>query len=85
MNIRYDLVDITRQTLQLLFDKIYKRMVYEFKASNKPDFNLNSKVIPEILEDLNAILSTNRHFLLGNWIESAKSLANSDQVFVNFY
>jgi hypothetical protein len=36
----------------------------------------------EIIDDMNAILSTNENFLLGKWINSAKALANSDEVFV---
>jgi hypothetical protein len=36
----------------------------------------------EILDDMNAILSTNENFLLGKWINSAKALANSDEVYV---
>ncbi len=36
----------------------------------------------QILDDMNAILSTNDNFLLGKWINSAKALANSDEVFV---
>jgi hypothetical protein len=36
----------------------------------------------QILDDMNAILSTNDNFLLGKWINSAKSLANSDEAFV---
>jgi len=59
-------------------------MVDGFKALNKPEFDLASKMLIQILDDLDTILSTNKHFLLGNWIESAKSLANSDQVFVKF-
>ncbi len=78
------MVDITRQSLQLLFDDIFKKMVHGFRTLNKFDFTFGSKLILNILDDLNAILSTNKHFLLGNWIESAKSLANSDQVFVIF-
>ncbi len=76
-------MDITRQSLQLLFDGIYKQVVRAFKLTNKHDFAYLSELMLNILDDLNAILSTNKYFLLGNWIESAKSLANDDQVVFN--
>jgi alpha-N-acetylglucosaminidase len=75
-------VDITRQCLQLGFDTIYHKLIVAYKQSNQTDFNTYSKLMIEILDDMNAILSTNENFLLGKWINSAKSLANSDEVFV---
>ncbi len=75
-------MDITRQCLQLGFDTIYHKLIVAYKQSNQTDFNTYSKLMIEILDDMNAILSTNENFLLGKWINSAKSLANSDEVFV---
>ncbi len=75
-------MDITRQCLQLGFDTIYNKLIVAYKASNQTDFNTYSKLMIQILDDMNAILSTNDNFLLGKWINSAKALANSDEVFV---
>ncbi len=75
-------MDITRQCLQLGFDTIYHKLIDAHKESNQSDFNTYSKLMIEIIDDMNAILSTNENFLLGKWINSAKALANSDEVFV---
>jgi alpha-N-acetylglucosaminidase len=80
--IRYDLVDITRQCLQLGFDTVYNKLIVAYNESNQIDFNIYSKLMIQILDDMNAILSTNDNFLLGKWINSAKALANSDEVFL---
>ena len=34
----------------------------------------NSKELIEVLKDLEALLATDRHFLLGPWVESARAL-----------
>jgi alpha-N-acetylglucosaminidase len=57
-------------------------MIAAYKQSNQTYFNTYSKLMVEILDDMNAILSTNENFLLGKWINSAKALANSDEVYV---
>ncbi len=75
-------MDITRQCLQLGFDTIYNKLIVAYNESNQTDFNTYSKLMIQILDDMNAILSTNDNFLLGKWINSAKALANSDEVFV---
>ncbi len=76
------MVDITRQCLQLGFDTIYHKLLAAYKQSNQTDFSTYSKLMIEILDDMNAILSTNENFLLGKWINSAKALATSNEVFV---
>ena len=39
----------------------------------------NSLVFLDLLEDLDRILATNKNFLLGPWLESAKALATNQQ------
>ena len=39
----------------------------------------NALVFLDILEDLDRILATNRNFLLGPWLESAKNLATNNR------
>ena len=39
----------------------------------------NALVFLDILEDLDRILATNKNFLLGPWLESAKALATNSQ------
>ena len=77
---RYDLVDITRQVIQLLFDEIYEKVINSYNTSNSLDIDIYSQQLLGILDDLELLLASDEHFLLGKWIESAKSLANSDNV-----
>ena len=39
----------------------------------------NALVFLDILEDLDRILATNKNFLLGPWLESAKAMATDSQ------
>ena len=39
----------------------------------------NSLVFLELLEDLDRILATNKNFMLGPWLESARALATNNQ------
>ena len=77
--IRYDLVDLTRQSMQLAFDSLYTQLISSFKAGNFKDFTENSKLVINILDDIEKLLASDEHFLVGNWIEAAKSLANSSE------
>jgi alpha-N-acetylglucosaminidase len=76
----YDLVDITRQCLQLIFDDIYKSLITAYKMENLTEFDTWTKLVIVTLDEMDRILSSNEHFLLGKWIENAKSLAVSDEV-----
>ena len=75
---RYDLVDLTRQNLQLAFDSVYTRLIAAFKDKNIDQFNSISKEIIQVLDDFETLLASDEHFLVGRWIEAARALANSD-------
>ncbi|XP_973259.1 alpha-N-acetylglucosaminidase isoform X2 [Tribolium castaneum] len=72
----HDLVDVTRQVLQVYGDLYYKEMVKNYQSHDSANFQANSKKFLEILDDLDEILSTNSAFLLGPWLEAAKKAAN---------
>lgn len=74
---KHDLVDITRQMLQNKIDLLYAKIVSAFHAKNQPNFIRMRKDFEAILSDLDAILASNEHFLLGQWLESAKQLATN--------
>lgn len=42
----------------------------------------SAEVLLGIFDDLDKILGTNKNFLLGNWLNSAKALATNDAVSV---
>uniref|UniRef100_A0A1I8MFT2 Alpha-N-acetylglucosaminidase n=1 Tax=Musca domestica TaxID=7370 RepID=A0A1I8MFT2_MUSDO len=73
----HDLVDITRQYLQIKFGQLYKKMIDAFKKRNYVEFEDLTDTMLNILLDLENILSTNKAFLLGNWIGGSHSLSTN--------
>ncbi|XP_033348225.1 alpha-N-acetylglucosaminidase [Bombus vosnesenskii] len=75
---RHDVVDITRQALQLKADKIYSVLVESFNQKDVTTFKLQAGRLLELFDDLEAILASSEDFLLGTWLEMAKNLATDD-------
>ncbi|GLH16523.1 Alpha-N-acetylglucosaminidase [Gryllus bimaculatus] len=72
---QHDLVDVTRQALQVLGDGLYTQIVRGFQKKNLPFYQENVDMFLQLLEDINEILGTNKQFLLGVWLNSAKRRA----------
>lgn len=75
---RYDLVDVTRNCLEILIYKYYKTIINAYKQKNPVLLQTASKALNEMLMDLDMLLASDKHFLLGNWLEAAKSLGYTD-------
>ncbi|CAG9856664.1 unnamed protein product [Phyllotreta striolata] len=75
----HDLVDITRQVLQINGDVYYKKLLEAFRKKDYERFYVSSRIFASIFDDLESILATNEAFLLGRWIESAKNCANNSK------
>ncbi|KAL7739059.1 hypothetical protein ACLKA6_011395 [Drosophila palustris] len=73
----HDLVDITRQFLQLSIDQIYVNLKSAYRKSQLPRFQYLAGHLQQMLDDMERILASSVHFLLGNWLEDAKQLAPS--------
>lgn len=76
---RYDLADVTRQSLQLLAITSYNNLVAAYNNKSLSDVQAAASQLYEIFTDMDAILSSNQYFLLGNWLNGAKALATNDQ------
>uniref|UniRef100_A0A8D8RYR7 Alpha-N-acetylglucosaminidase n=1 Tax=Cacopsylla melanoneura TaxID=428564 RepID=A0A8D8RYR7_9HEMI len=76
-NYNYDLVDITRQSLQVIFFQRFKILLDGFQTQNSIKFSAARDDMIQILRDLNEILGTEKKFLLGVWLNSAKSAASN--------
>uniref|UniRef100_A0A3B4UW14 N-acetylglucosaminidase, alpha n=1 Tax=Seriola dumerili TaxID=41447 RepID=A0A3B4UW14_SERDU len=61
---RYDLVDVTRQVLQVLTTSFYQDILLV----------AGGVLVYDILPELNRLLNSDRNFLLGTWLERARSL-----------
>lgn len=76
---RYDLADVTRQSLQLLAISAYNNLVGGYNNKSLPQVKAAATKLNEIFLDMDAVLSSNQYFLLGNWLNGAKSLATDAQ------
>lgn len=73
-----DLVDLSRQWLQIQAEMIYGNLVESFKKRNTRQFSYLSSMFVDLLKDLDALLATHDDFLLGKFLESAKATASND-------
>ncbi|CAG0881244.1 unnamed protein product [Cyprideis torosa] len=73
--LREDLVDVTRQTLQVLFGEVYLELRDSFRSRDLPKFKATSLILLEILNDLESVLATDQAFLLGPWVTAARMSA----------
>lgn len=74
---KHDLVDITRQMIQNKIDLLYEKVIAAFNGRNETNFKRLRKHFESILIDLDAILASDEHFLLGRWLISAQALATN--------
>ncbi|XP_055383787.1 alpha-N-acetylglucosaminidase [Condylostylus longicornis] len=75
---QYDLVDITRQFLQLVADKLYFKLKESYKTKNLTSLEETIQSMIICFNDLENILASNKGFLLGNWLSSAKNIATTE-------
>ncbi|KAF5300022.1 hypothetical protein FQR65_LT09279 [Abscondita terminalis] len=71
---RHDLVDTTRQVLQVFIDAYYKKVRKNFRQYKVNEFQNVSTVFLDMFLDVEKILKSNKEFLLGNWLNAAKRL-----------
>jgi alpha-N-acetylglucosaminidase len=69
---------MTRQALVLIGSSYYNLTIEAYSSKDLAGFLERSALFLQLLDDLESILKTHRHFLLGPWLESAKSLAGTD-------
>ncbi|KAG8193238.1 hypothetical protein JTE90_005585 [Oedothorax gibbosus] len=74
---KHDLVDVTRQSLQLTMDVLYPKVVDAFKKRNLTYLEESSEAILELYDDMDELLASDEHFLLGKWLYDATNLART--------
>lgn len=76
----YDLVDVTRQAMQQLVSKYYLEIKQAFQGQVLSHLLTSGGVLVyDLLPELDALLASNNQFLLGHWLEAARSVATSDR------
>ncbi|MBN3323484.1 ANAG acetylglucosaminidase, partial [Atractosteus spatula] len=77
---RHDLVDVTRQALQLLVTEFYQEVRRAFQGQQLQELlTAGGVLVYDLLPELDRLLSSESHFLLGAWLERARSLALGDE------
>ncbi|XP_015593025.1 alpha-N-acetylglucosaminidase [Cephus cinctus] len=74
---RHDVVDLTRQVLQLTADIIYTNVLNSFNKKNITALRKQASLMLELFDDLEKILASSKDFLLGVWLRDAKSVATN--------
>ena len=74
----YDLVDFTRQLLANDFYILYGKYVTSVKAVNRDAMKSISDKMVGLMEQMDALLSTRKEFMLGSWVDAARELGDSE-------
>ncbi|KAH1174423.1 hypothetical protein KIL84_002567 [Mauremys mutica] len=77
---RYDLVDVTRQAVQQLVSEYYLEIKQAFESHSLPELlTAGGVLLYDLLPELDGLLASDPHFLLGRWLEQARAMATSDK------
>ena len=70
---RYDLVDVTRQVLANYASPLQQSIATAYSKKDIASFRKYSAEFIQLIEDMDTLLRTHPDFLLGKWIEDARS------------
>lgn len=74
---RYDLVDVVRQVLADAAFYQLQQVKEAFDAGNEADYKKQVRLFLSLITDMDALLATDRQFLLGTWQEKALNLGTT--------
>lgn len=69
---RHDLVNVARQCLAAQANVRYDEVIAAYREGNREALTQAAAAFLELLRDLDELLGSNEHFLLGRWLEDAK-------------
>ncbi|XP_042214687.1 alpha-N-acetylglucosaminidase-like isoform X3 [Homarus americanus] len=76
---QHDLVDVTRQILQLVGGQMVLRLVQNYNNNVLLALQESHILLQELLVDLDLLLGTSPDFLLGRWVDASASWATSEK------
>ncbi len=76
---RYDLVDVSSEILTRYAERFHAGMMAARDRGDRQAFHDASAAFLKVLRDLEAILATHERFLLGPWIDGARSWAHTPE------
>ena len=71
---QFDAVDMTRQFVSNTAQFVYYDMVDAFRKRDKKRFNKDAEIFLQIFNDQDRLLGTEKLYLLGHWLDSARKL-----------
>jgi alpha-N-acetylglucosaminidase len=69
---QYDITDVTRQVLANYADELHKKYVTAYEDNNIRACKKYSERFLAVIGEMDRMVLTNKHFLLGQWLEDAK-------------
>ena len=76
---RFDLTNIYRELLSSLTHRFINELTVAYQEKDTDRFERAAETLRKLILDLDEITGTNEHFLLGKWLEDAKSWAKNDE------
>ena len=73
---KIDLIDISRQVLDDLFSSLYVSMATYYNNNNITGVQYYSTQMLDLLSDMNDLLNTDAHWMLGPWLNDARNQAH---------
>ena len=74
-----------RQYLTNLAPSFYEGAIEAYRKNDTNDYKMNSTLFLELLMDMDELLGSNEHFLLGKWLNLAKTVPNGTVEDVKLY
>ena len=74
---RYDLVDVTRQVMADYASVLQQNVASRYKACDVQGFRNAADQFLGLISDMDVLLGTRSEFLLGKWLESARSIGHT--------
>ncbi|WP_333818879.1 alpha-N-acetylglucosaminidase [Ohtaekwangia sp.] len=74
----YDLVDVTRQVLANYASPLQQRIAQAYQKKDKAALHTYSQEFLTLIDDLDSVVATRKEFLLGKWIDDARSWGETD-------
>jgi len=76
---QFDLSNVWRELAHSFTNKRIHDLTIAYEQNNMDAFNASAKQLVNLLDDLELVTATNEHFLLGKWLEDAKSWAQTPE------
>ena len=76
---RFDIVDVQRQVMSNLGQRIQKKVTDAFRRKDKKAFELHSQRFLQLLRDVDTLLHTRSEYSLYRWIDAARSWGDNDE------